>query len=258
MSILYDMRSGELVKSRLYTNNLLLKDSLEFNPLSLFKDGKQGVWYDPSDFSTMFQDVAGTIPVTKDGDPVGLMLDKSGNGNHAKQTVSTARPVYKTDGVLHWLQLDGVDDFIASGDFGLVQPHTYAIASTTTSTMLSGSRVLVDGLSVNSSSIGVRYAGARIYAGAGTYEPPSLEVGKTVFVAKFDGNNSTLLNNGIAGVVRQVGSANPKGMTLGALSDGRAPSDTSIYGFISISKVTTNAEDLAVNTYLATKSGVTL
>lgn len=81
-----------------------------FDPLDLFKDGKQGVWYDPSDKSTLFQDVAGTVPVTKDGDPVALMRDKSGNGNHAVQTVSTARPIYKTDGILHWLKPDGVDD----------------------------------------------------------------------------------------------------------------------------------------------------
>ena len=77
MSFLYDVRSGKVVKSKLYSNNLHIKDVLNFNPLSLFAGGKQGVWYDPSDKSTLFQDVAGTVPVTKDGDPVGLMLDKS-------------------------------------------------------------------------------------------------------------------------------------------------------------------------------------
>jgi hypothetical protein len=93
--------------------------SSEFSPLELFAGGKQGVWYDPSDKSTLFQDVAGTVPVTKDGDPVALMRDKSGNNNHATQTVSTARPVYKTDGILHWLTFDGVDDWfdILSMDF---------------------------------------------------------------------------------------------------------------------------------------------
>ena len=83
-----------------------------FDPLDLFKDGKQGVWYDPSDTSTLFQDAAGTVPVTKDGDPVGLMKDKSGNGNHATQSVSTARPIYKTDNILHWLKFDGADDYM--------------------------------------------------------------------------------------------------------------------------------------------------
>ena len=44
---------------------------------ALFAGGKQGVWLDPSDLSTMFKDAAGTQPVTANGDPVGLILDKS-------------------------------------------------------------------------------------------------------------------------------------------------------------------------------------
>ena len=84
-----------------------------WTPLDLFKGGKQGVWYDPSDLSTMFQDAAGTVPVTANGDPVALMRDKSGNNNHATQTVSAARPTYQTDGFLHWLNFDGVDDSLA-------------------------------------------------------------------------------------------------------------------------------------------------
>lgn len=47
-----------------------------FNPQTLFLSGKQGAWYDPSDLSTLFQDAAGTIPVTGMEQPVGLMLDK--------------------------------------------------------------------------------------------------------------------------------------------------------------------------------------
>lgn len=43
----------------------------------LFSNGEQGCWYDPSDFSTLYQDSAGTTPVTAVEQPVGLMLDKS-------------------------------------------------------------------------------------------------------------------------------------------------------------------------------------
>jgi hypothetical protein len=50
---------------------------LAFNPRRLYAQGEQGAWYDPSDLSTLFQDSAGTIPVTASGQPVGLMLDKS-------------------------------------------------------------------------------------------------------------------------------------------------------------------------------------
>lgn len=48
-----------------------------WSPSSLFANSEVGVWYDPSDLSTMFQDSAGTVPVTADGQPVGLILDKS-------------------------------------------------------------------------------------------------------------------------------------------------------------------------------------
>jgi hypothetical protein len=64
-----------------------------FFPGSLFANSEQGVWYDPSDMSTLFQDSAGTTPVTAVEQPVGLILDKSGRGNHASQSTSTARPV---------------------------------------------------------------------------------------------------------------------------------------------------------------------
>jgi len=89
--------------------------------LFLFANGEQGAWYDPSDLSTLFQDSAGTIPVTADGDPIGLMLDKSGNGNHASQSVSAKRMVYGTDGFLHWIASQGLNEFLTGfmTDFGL-------------------------------------------------------------------------------------------------------------------------------------------
>lgn len=43
----------------------------------LFANGEQGFVYDPNDLSTMYQDAAGSVPVTAVGQPVGLMLDKS-------------------------------------------------------------------------------------------------------------------------------------------------------------------------------------
>ncbi len=64
-----------------------------FSPLSLFSGGAPGAWYDPSDLTTLFQDSAGTTPVTAVEQPVGRMLDKSGNGNHAFQATSASRPV---------------------------------------------------------------------------------------------------------------------------------------------------------------------
>ncbi|UWP88874.1 hypothetical protein [Aliiroseovarius crassostreae] len=71
-------------------------------------------WYDPSDQTSLFQDIAMTIPVTQSGDPVAVMLDKSGNGHHMTQAASASRPVYQTDGTHHWLWADGADDFLTA------------------------------------------------------------------------------------------------------------------------------------------------
>lgn len=87
-----------------------------FNPIALFAAGEQGVWYDPSDLSTLFQDAAGTIPVTAAGQPVGRVLDKSGRGNHASQATATSRPILQQSGGLWSLLFDGVDDWMVTGN----------------------------------------------------------------------------------------------------------------------------------------------
>lgn len=76
------------------------KLSFEIVIKKLFANGEQGFWYDPNDLSTMFQDAAGTIPVTAAGQPVGLIRDKSGRNNHAYQTTSAARPILRSIPIL--------------------------------------------------------------------------------------------------------------------------------------------------------------
>ena len=85
-----------------------------FSVASLFANDEAGAWYDPSDLDTLFQDTAGTTPVTTSGQTVGLMLDKSGNDIDATQPTAAARPTYQTDGTYHWLSFDGVDDFMVT------------------------------------------------------------------------------------------------------------------------------------------------
>lgn len=90
-----------------------------FRPANLFRRSEQGAWYDPSDITTLFQDSAGTTPVTASGQPVGRMLDKSGRGNHATQATAAARPTYTTGGGLAWLAFDGVDDGMVTASITL-------------------------------------------------------------------------------------------------------------------------------------------
>jgi hypothetical protein len=78
-----------------------------YAPGDLFLNNEEGLWLDPSDFSTMFQDTAGNIPVTAEGQQVGLILDKSGNEHHA--TFVGTKPLLLKDEVgLYYLDWDGI------------------------------------------------------------------------------------------------------------------------------------------------------
>lgn len=88
--------------------------AVAFTPASLFAASEKGAWYDPSDLSTLWQDTAGTSAVTADGQSVARIDDKSGNGYHLTQGTADNRPLYKTDGALHWLLFDGTNDGLAT------------------------------------------------------------------------------------------------------------------------------------------------
>lgn len=85
-----------------------------WTPSALFR-GAAGAWYDPSDLSTLFQNSNGTTAVAV-GDPVGKILDKSGNGNHLTQATSGSRPLLQQSAGLYYLDFDGTDDHMLGGD----------------------------------------------------------------------------------------------------------------------------------------------
>ena len=84
------------------------------------------LWLDFADITTLFQDVAQTVPVTADGDLIRAVTDKSGSGNDASQAVATREPIYKTpvQNSLSICRFDGANDdltltgiTVASGSF---------------------------------------------------------------------------------------------------------------------------------------------
>ena len=96
------------------------------NPLqalisALFGAGEQGAFYIPQPVvngaQALFQNAAGTVPVTADGDPVGRMLDQSGNGSYASQAISSKRMLYSDQ---NGLLQDRVDDVITINGLDLV------------------------------------------------------------------------------------------------------------------------------------------
>lgn len=83
--------------------------TLEQKVAALFSAGEQGVWFDPSDMSTMFQDTAGTVPAAV-GQSVARINDKSGRGNFAIQATVAKRPTLQTESGRQFLLFDATDD----------------------------------------------------------------------------------------------------------------------------------------------------
>lgn len=120
--------------------------STEFAPSSLFRANEQGVWYDPSDLTTLFQDAAGTIPVTAVEQPVGLMLDKSGMGNPAYQATSANRPTlsarYNVLLATETLETQSVTTQATSYKLTFTGTGSITLSGTATGTYLAGTHTI--------------------------------------------------------------------------------------------------------------------
>ncbi|MEO9630954.1 MAG: hypothetical protein ABJG14_11000 [Sulfitobacter sp.] len=375
-----------------------------FSPASLFRDGSQGVWCDPSDLSTMFQDAAGTTPVTAPGDPVGLLLDKSRGltlgpelldeygsgwtaanttpsisedtvaltngawratysrgfativgqsyrldyghitdvngsspliriltsdtwggtqlvslsptasggsvlftatttttyiylganavasglvssfgptsvkhlpGHHASQATASKRPTYQTDGTLHWLSFDGVDDFMA-----VPLAATQSLQKFTAVLGLSFRNIAATGMVLASSDAASRYAYA-MYSGGGeaTARLRSSAATPDVISTPATNNVPLITNTAYDGSVGELrlrsngtdaastgtsgggGTPDTNPFYLGARNgDGTADlfSNSRIYGIVMLGRILTMTETSDTEQYLADKSGVTL
>ena len=236
-----------------------------FTPLSLFKNNEQGAWYDPSDISTLFQDAEGTTPVTADGDPVGLMLDKSGNGNHATQSVSAKRPVYKTDGMLHWLDLDGSSNLThpySSGTSNLTLAASGEAYSSASRQQLISAGAAGDKLTsliwinTNSGTSWGTYTSGDIPTGDSALNTPLVMIN----VGNYTSRVQKLYTNGQS-------AATFNGIYRGDDKDRRFMGSEKvddnfmegrIYGVVALGRETTSTELSNVNKYLADLAGVEL
>lgn len=93
----------------------LVRGGTSSSPASLFAASEPGVWYDPSDLTTLFQDNAGTTPVTAPGQTVGLMLDKSQGLVLGPELVTNG--TFDT-GITGWTKVTGTTDPISWDSVG--------------------------------------------------------------------------------------------------------------------------------------------
>ena len=116
-----------------------------WTPAELFKNGEEGFWLDGSDYSTMFQDQAGTTPVTAVGQPIGLWKNKITGQTHNfnfSQATAAARPLTVTNSGKQAVRYDGVDDILSTIDSGTVANSGATISlGQKTGAVASGKRV---------------------------------------------------------------------------------------------------------------------
>lgn len=215
-----------------------------FDPLTL----APALWLEAT-VGTLFQDTAGTTPVTAAGQSIARWNDKSGNGRNLTQSTAANQPTYQVGHV----SFDGVSDTLRLA-FTLVQPCSYAIvcryADVANSTIIDGFGGNIGRLYMSGASL-VMYAGAALAAAtltAATWQ---------VVTMGWSGANSTgKLNNGSV-VTGDAGTTAPNGITLGTFGDGAStPADVDLAEVLVFPSLLSSAQQSAVAIYLMNKYGV--
>jgi hypothetical protein len=138
-----------------------------FNPATLFGLNEPGVWYDPSDLTTMFTDTAGTTPATV-GTGVALLLDKSKGLVLGSELVTSTAP-----SVANWTNTstgvtvsDGQAVWAAAGSGARVDPASSVVAGRTYEVLLTVSAISSGSIRLTDSNAG---ASGPDYSSAGTF-----------------------------------------------------------------------------------------
>ncbi len=249
-----------------------------FSPANLFASGEQGAWYDPSDLSTMFQDSAGTTPVTAVGQPVGKILDKSGRGNNATQATAAARPVLRQDAnSKYYLEFDGVDDSLATAAIDFTATNK-ASAFAGTYQQRSAVQVVFE---QENTRFGIRFNSAAVPGGGITTTMQTattqVEIGEVsgsfprtlVVSSSYDKSQVTAntqlslrINQAVQSTVCAPGPVADAGFDNARIIVGSKGSDSyllgRIYSLIVLGRLATTQEITDTETWVAAKTGVTL
>jgi len=251
-----------------------------FTPLALFASGEEGVWYDPSDLSTVFQQdgTTATVPWTSgdilDANRVGKLVDKSGNGNDLIQTTLAKCPALKLVGGLYYLEFDGIDDGLQSAAIDFTGTDSMSV--------FAGARKEADEVAVigelsanvgnNNGTFRLASIGGNIwrYSSKGTsvvnansneYTPPVTsvltglsDISDDVNTLRVDGvqKSSPTSNQG-------TGNYGNYALNVGARNNGDSLElEGRIYGLIIRGVISNAAEIASTETYIAGKTGVSI
>ena len=200
---------------------------------SFFTNGERGAAFDPNDKATLFQDIAMTLPVTANGQPVAVWLDKSGNGNHLLQSNTVARPIYRSDENYSWIESNGTNQWMIAS-FSISQP--WERFSVIRQLSWTSSDCLFAGANVNA---GILFQSPttpriRLFDGGGSGPlSANAAIGTDVIVReKHAGANSTIALNRENVATANSGLAVAGGLTLFAQSNGTQVANIRCYALL--------------------------
>lgn len=202
----------------------------------------------------MFQDSAGTTPVTANNDPVGRINDKSGNGNHLVQATAGFRPLYKTSGGLRWLEFDGTDDTLALDFADVVQPFDRVSAHRY---LTSEDPIRFIGSDGNGhGQLYLTSGEIRIYAGLELtgLAAPALNA-DFVATERYNGASSRLAVDNGSYQTGDAGASDIGGTALAANPSNSEFANMRFYGLAQFNRLLTDAEIAQLRTYFVAKQG---
>lgn len=247
-----------------------------WTPANEFSGGQQGGWYDFSDPSTMFQDAAGTTPVTATGQSVRRINDKSGRGNSLTAPSDSARPILQNDGN-YYLNFDGSDDSLSTSSIDFTSTTSLTICAGIATSSTGGYPIVVEVstewdstnggaviCAVGSSANNI-FIGDKLAAGAGyrliniTYTMPSPRVMTSQFT-----NSTGVLAARINAVVASTNSGSGpttgnfgnNAIFVGSRNNTNLRLTGKIYQLVVCGAAISDLTNL--ESYIAEKSGVTL
>jgi hypothetical protein len=252
-------------------NKLGTSNTMGWNPATLFREGGEGVWYDPSDLTTLFQE-DGTTPAVVDG-VVGKVLDKSGNGNHLIQTDASKCPILRYNGTSYYLDFDGAND-------GMASAAAIDFTGTDAMSVFAGARKTDNARNQTifelSNSIGSKDGSFRVFCNAANLWASQTKgtVANSIFTTSVGANDLSVLT-GVSDISTPSHLFRRNGIQVGANTNtigtgtygnwalyvgsrnngGQAVLDGAIFSIVIIGRVCTTDEINSVENYIALKSG---
>lgn len=247
--------------------------AVAFTPASL---SSGTAWYDPSDLSTMFQDVLAMTAVTASGQTCQRVNDKFGSGRYMANATAGTSPAYTSSSGLHYLLGDGTDDEL-NGTLsttlasGIITASAYEVcigariasSSTNTANGYDNKGILSEtggyfnsGYARSSNAIG----GFNWHSGTKTVED-SYTFGTDVVISQRHESNSLYIRLNSATEVSTASVLDTDVLTgtvrlFRTLASGSL--SARIYGIVVCNAVLSSTERNDLRTWMAAKSGVTL